>query len=195
MAVADVHAQLGCEAIPAAGAGDCFPLSAMCGFELTADKVAAPNGDATETVRLARVGSVDAVAGEGELGGVAAATVRGEEGLPRAADEAEAKLGPWRSSFHWVTAEARLSAAFMFGVGVAPEALRGGLGADRRGEVPRPGARVRAVRRGGRPQADARRPRQGGNGPVLLHGERLLKSTVVNRKRVPFSAVKPLRRK
>ena len=81
--MADVHAQLGCEAIPAAGAGDCFPLSAMCGFELTADKVAAPNGDATETVRLARVGSVDAVAGEGELGGVAAATVRGEEGLPQ----------------------------------------------------------------------------------------------------------------
>ena len=118
VAVADVHAQLGCEAIPAAGAGDCFPLSAMCGFELTADAVEAPNGDATETVRLARVGSVDAVAGEGDLGGVAAATVRGEEGLPRAADEAEAKLGPWRNSFHWVTVEARLSAAFMFGMGV-----------------------------------------------------------------------------
>ena len=114
--VADIHARLCVEPKLCAENGDCFPLSSMCGFELTADKVEAPDADTTEAVRVSRDASVGILVGDDPIGGIAASTLRKEEGMEEATFRE--KMAPWRSSYHWATAEAKLSAAFMFSLAV-----------------------------------------------------------------------------
>jgi hypothetical protein len=62
--VAEIHARLCVEPKLCAENGDCFPLSSMCGFELTADEVEVPDADTTEAVRVARGTAVEILVGD-----------------------------------------------------------------------------------------------------------------------------------
>ena len=123
--VADIHARLCVEPKLCEEDGDCFPLSSMCGFELTADKVEAPDADTTEAVRVARDASVEILVGDDPISGIAASTLRKEEGMEEATFRD--KMAPWRSSYHWATTEAKPSAAlmsaFMFSLAVHLERM------------------------------------------------------------------------
>eukprot|EP00966_Prymnesium_polylepis_P251733 5819854-Prymnesium_polylepis.1 len=55
--IAEVHATLCVEAKPCEAEGNCFPLSAMCGYELNTSEVETPAAATTEAVRLARKGA------------------------------------------------------------------------------------------------------------------------------------------
>jgi len=96
----------------AARNGDCFPLSAMAGFEIPdlAD-VAAPTVRTLETVKTARIAAVDLVTGSAPIGGIDAAVVRENEDLPDTSI-----LNAWKTLGHWRprTEQAGASTAFMF---------------------------------------------------------------------------------
>eukprot|EP00966_Prymnesium_polylepis_P100512 2327614-Prymnesium_polylepis.1 len=85
--------------------GDCFPLSAAAGFELTADQCAHPDAAAEEHVHTTRNGAIDLVAGTGAVGGIDASVFRGEEKLPPTAADAEAAMVSWRDNYYWLAPE------------------------------------------------------------------------------------------
>jgi len=112
--VSELYARLCVEPLPTASFGDCFPLAAMCTYELSPEQIAAPNATTTEAVRIARGGAVDIIAGTQAIGGISSSVVRAEEGMVKTPAAAERKMAPWRANAHWATAEAKHSAAFMF---------------------------------------------------------------------------------
>tara|TARA_B110001450_G_C17636734_1_gene487502 strand:+ start:115 stop:1803 length:1689 start_codon:yes stop_codon:yes gene_type:complete len=115
--VTKAHAELreiGFTMHDAARNGDCYPLSAMAGFEIPdlAD-VAAPTWRTMETVRKARIAAVDLVTGDSPIGGIDPAVVRKNEDLPDTSIlDAWKTLGHWRSR----TEQAGAPTAFMFAV-------------------------------------------------------------------------------
>ena len=116
--VTEIHSRLGVEALPAEAKGDCFPLSLMCGFEVSEAETAHPSPATTESVRLARNGSIDLIAGTLAIDGVPSRTVRHEEGLPKTPVAAERRLSSWRQSYHWFSGVGGLSSAFQFSLAV-----------------------------------------------------------------------------
>ena len=115
------HAQLAAiDYVPgqAEAEGDCFPLSAAGGFELTADQCAHPDTAAVEHVRTTRNGAIDLVAGAGAVGGIDASVFRNEEKLPPTAADAEEAMVSWRGNYHWEAPEGEehKAACFQFGI-------------------------------------------------------------------------------
>jgi hypothetical protein len=109
--------ELGFTMHDAARNGDCFPLSAMAGFEIPdlAD-VAAPTARTLETVKKARIAAVDLVTGDAPIGGIEAAIVRENEDLTDTYTMGCASkfLDAWKTLGHWRRAGG--STAFMFAV-------------------------------------------------------------------------------
>jgi hypothetical protein len=112
--VTKAHAELrelGFTMHDAARNGDCFPLSAMAGFEITdLANVAAPTVHTIETVTKARIAAVDLVTGDSPIGGIDAAVVRENEDLTDTSI-----LDAWKTHGHW-RSHAGGSTAFMFAV-------------------------------------------------------------------------------
>ena len=121
--LAEVRAQL--EALHfqrgrARGNGDCFPLSAMAGFEIAKSAAVQPKAATTAAVRLVRGGAIDRVVGDNPIGGIDIATFRVAEGLPADAEDAEAEMSPWRRSGFWHGDPSKF-AIFMLGVSLELE--------------------------------------------------------------------------
>ena len=57
----------------AEGAGDCYPLSVMAGFEITAKAAREPTAVTTASVREMREGSIGLLAGDDPIDGIAVA--------------------------------------------------------------------------------------------------------------------------
>lgn len=112
--VTKAHAELrelGFTMHDAARNGDCFPLSAMAGFEIPdLANVAAPTVHTIETVTKARIAAVDLVTGDSPIGGIDAAVVRENEDLTDTSI-----LDAWKTHGHW-RSHAGGSTAFMFAV-------------------------------------------------------------------------------
>lgn len=115
--MAAIHALLGRRLQPVEAKGDCFPLSAMCGFELSAQQVAAPDEAARATLRAVRESAVDRIALAKDIDGVEAGVVRSAEALPKSTAAAQKKMAPWRNLRYWL-GEPGLSTAFMFAVAI-----------------------------------------------------------------------------
>ncbi len=109
--------QLGFALCPTLGNGDCAPMAAMAGFELTPAQAAAPDASAAQAVQLVRDGAVDVLVAA-NVGAVDGNVFRDAEGLPTTAAACEAAMRDWRTPHHWVAPagmESR-SAAFLFGI-------------------------------------------------------------------------------
>ena len=103
----------------ARGNGDCYPLSAMAGFEISASATAAraPNPKTTAAVREVRKGSVTLLTGSDPIGGIDAHVVRECELIPVAPADARNALAPWLNTGHWLGDDGgNKSTFFMFGV-------------------------------------------------------------------------------
>eukprot|EP00966_Prymnesium_polylepis_P305197 7052907-Prymnesium_polylepis.1 len=78
--------------------GDCFPLSAMAGFEITAAAARNPTPATTAKVRQVREDSIDRLAGNAAIDGIDAAVFRAGERLPEDAAAAATAMAQWRAS-------------------------------------------------------------------------------------------------
>ena len=94
---AEVNAQLadvGFTKSKAKGNGDCYPLSTMAGFEISATAARQPRAGTTASVRQVREAAVGILAGDAAVDGIDAAVFRDGEGLPVDADAARAAMAP-----------------------------------------------------------------------------------------------------
>ena len=79
---AEVNAQLadaGFTKSKAKGNGDCYPLSAMAGFEISATTARQPRAGTTASVLEVREGAIGILAGDAAVDGIAAAVFRDGE--------------------------------------------------------------------------------------------------------------------
>lgn len=103
----------------AAKNGDCFPLSAMAGFEITATAAKSSRAAATRAiVRGVRKGAVDILAtSKPTVHGVDASVFRASELLPEDAAAAHAAMSPWLELGFWqLENDPHKSASFQLGV-------------------------------------------------------------------------------
>jgi len=119
--VATIKAQLGEVGFTrskAKGAGDCYPLSVMAGFEITAKAAREPTAVTTASVREMREGSIGLLAGDDPIDGIEATVFRAGERLPEDAADALDSLEPWLHPGFWNNGNGNNSASFMLGVAV-----------------------------------------------------------------------------
>ena len=100
----------------AKGNGDCFPLSAMAGFEISATAARQPRAGTTASVREVREGGVGVLVGDAAVDGIDAAIFRAGEKLPEDAAAAREAMAPWLESGFWNAANGNKFASFMLGV-------------------------------------------------------------------------------
>ena len=102
----------------ARGNGDCYPLSAMAGFEISASAARAPRASTTAAVREVRKGAVALLTGGDPVGGIDAYVVRESERIPAAPEAARAALAPWLQTGFWFSGDGGNNFTF-FMLGVA----------------------------------------------------------------------------
>ena len=100
----------------AARNGDCLPLSAMAGFEISRDEALSPTKEAVADVLSLRNRAVELVTSEDGVGGIDAATFRASELLPLDTPSTKAALEHWKEVGHWIEDNKHLSATFTLGV-------------------------------------------------------------------------------
>jgi hypothetical protein len=96
--------------------GDCYPLSAMAGFEITAAAARNPTTASTARVRQVREGAIDKLTGAAAIDGIPAAVFRASEQLPDDAAAAATAMAPWRQTGFWFANDGHKSATFQLGV-------------------------------------------------------------------------------
>ena len=100
--------------------GDCWPLSSMAGYELTAQEARMPGTAACASVQKVRGKAIDLVAGTKAIAkGVPAQVFRAEELLPKTPLAAARAFAPWRENGFWSNGDVNKGAAFQFGVAAA----------------------------------------------------------------------------
>ena len=117
--LATIKAQLGDVGFSKAKAnnnGDCYPLSVMAGFEITAKAARKPTESTTASVRETREGSISMLAGDDPIDGIEATVFRAGEGLPDAAADALDAMDAWLQCGFWNSGNGNKSASFMVGV-------------------------------------------------------------------------------
>ena len=102
----------------AADNGDCFPLSAMAGFEISAAQARAPNSQTTDASRIVREGAIGLLTDDNPIDGIDAAVFRAGEKLPVSSDDALSEIKDWRSPkfWSWDPKDGNKSASFQLGV-------------------------------------------------------------------------------
>ena len=95
--------------------GDCYPLSAMAGFEIPAYAARNPTAQTTARVRQLRQGSIELLVAD-TVGGVDSAVFLASEKLPADAHAAAAAMANWREPGFWFANDGNKSASFQFGV-------------------------------------------------------------------------------
>eukprot|EP00966_Prymnesium_polylepis_P040165 931835-Prymnesium_polylepis.1 len=102
----------------ARGNGDCYLLSAMAGFEISATAAKVPTAATTAAVREARQAAVGLIGGDEPIDGIDAAVFRLGELLPEDGAAARAAMSSWRASGFWSSQgeDGNKSASFYLGV-------------------------------------------------------------------------------
>jgi hypothetical protein len=100
----------------AKGNGDCFPLSAMAGFEISKTAARVPTAATTAVVQTLRKDAVGLLCSDASVDGIDAATFRSGELLPEDPDEARELMSPWLEDGHWSNGDANKATSFMLGV-------------------------------------------------------------------------------
>ena len=95
--------------------GDCYPLSAMAGFEIPAYAARNPTAQTTARVRQLRQDSIELLVAD-TVGGVDSAVFLASEKLPADAHAAAAAMANWREPGFWFANDGNKSASFQFGV-------------------------------------------------------------------------------
>ena len=95
--------------------GDCYPLSAMAGFEIPAYAARNPTAQTTARVRQLRQGSIELLVAD-TVGGIDSSVFLASEKLPADAHAAAAAMANWREPGFWFANDGNKSASFQFGV-------------------------------------------------------------------------------
>ena len=109
-------AEVGFTKAKANGNGDCYPLSAVAGFEISATAARQPRAGTTASVRQVREAAVGILAGDAAVDGIDAAVFRDGEGLPVDAEAAREAMAPWLQSGFWNSGNGNKFASFMLSV-------------------------------------------------------------------------------
>lgn len=96
--------------------GNCLPLSAMAGFEISAKDAQQPSTDAAKKVREARSGAVGILTNNDAVDGIDAAVFRTGEKLPANASAARKAMKSWRKDRFWKSGNGNKFASFTLGV-------------------------------------------------------------------------------
>ena len=118
VSVTELTTQLGEIGFARSGAsknGDCYPLSAMAGFEIPAYAARNPTAQTTARVRQLRQGSIELLVAD-TVGGIDSAVFLASEKLPADAHAAAAAMANWREPGFWFANDGNKSASFQFGV-------------------------------------------------------------------------------
>mmetsp|Transcript_62529 Transcript_62529/g.171729 ORF Transcript_62529/g.171729 Transcript_62529/m.171729 type:complete len:756 (+) Transcript_62529:406-2673(+) len=129
----------------ARGKGDCYPLSAMAGFEISSSAARAPRASTTAAVREVRKDAVALLTGGDPIGGIDAHIVRESELIPAAPEAARAALAPWLQTGFWFSGDGGNTFTF-FMLGVAIHLGRPIAVIERRGSTFLDTARVYGAR-------------------------------------------------
>ena len=92
---------LGFDRSQALGEGDCFPLSAMAGFELSETEARDPSASSLDVMTKRVQQAAAKLAGDEQIDGVQAAGMRAQERLPRGAEAALEAMQQWTDSAFW----------------------------------------------------------------------------------------------
>ena len=118
VAITELTTQLGELGFARSGAsknGDCYPLSAMAGFEIPAYAARNPTAQTTARVRQLRQDSIELLVAD-TVGGIDSAVFLASEKLPADAHAAAAAMANWREPGFWFANDGNKSASFQFGV-------------------------------------------------------------------------------
>ena len=118
VSVTELTTQLGEIGFARSGAsknGDCYPLSAMAGFEIPAYAARNPTAQTTARVRQLRQGSIELLVAD-TVGGIDSAVFLASEKLPADAHAAAAAMANWREPGFWFANDGNKSASFQLGV-------------------------------------------------------------------------------
>ena len=96
--------------------GDCYPLSAMAGFEISATAARQPRAGTTAFVHEVRAGAIGILAGDAAIDGIDATVFRGGELLPLDAAAARVAMAAWLNTGFWNGSDGNKFASFMLGV-------------------------------------------------------------------------------
>eukprot|EP00966_Prymnesium_polylepis_P334485 7389864-Prymnesium_polylepis.1 len=142
-------ASIGFTRSSARGNGDCYPMSVMAGFEISATAAKQPTAATTEAVRGVREGAVGILAGEAAVDGIDAVVFRAGERLPEDAGAARTAMADWREPGFWSSAGANGNRSSSFHLGVALHLERPVAVLERRGKVYNDPARIYGAREDG----------------------------------------------
>jgi hypothetical protein len=109
-------ADVGFSKSKALGNGDCYPLSAMAGFEITASAARNPKAATTAIVRELRESSIAILTGDDPIDGIEASVFRVEEMLPEDGDECMDAMAPWLETGFWHGGNGSKFASFMLAI-------------------------------------------------------------------------------
>ena len=96
--------------------GDCFPMSAMAGFEITTATANNPTSATKEIVRATRVGSIQTLASEDPIDGIDPVVFREGEKLAADAMIAWDDMRHWMDLGYWLAETPDESASFQLGI-------------------------------------------------------------------------------
>ena len=116
---AELYAQLadvGFSKSKAKGNGDCYPLSVMAGFEISAAAARQPKAGTTARVIEVREGAVGILTGDVAIDGIGCAVFREGEDLPSDSTAALEAMAPWTRRGFWNSGDGHKFASFMLGV-------------------------------------------------------------------------------
>ena len=126
--------------------GDCYPMSAMAGFEISATAAKQPTAATTNAVREVRAGAIGILSGKAAVDGIAAVVFRAGERLPEDAVAAHDAMANWLEPGYWSSAGVNGNKSASFQLGVALHLVRPVAVIERRGKVYIDPARIYGAR-------------------------------------------------
>ena len=113
-------ADVGFSKSKAKGDGDCYPLSAMAGFEITPSAARSPKAATTAAVRELRESAIAILTGDDAVDGITATTFRAGEKLPEDGDEAHTAMAAWLEPGFWNPGDGNRFGSFMLAITFVP---------------------------------------------------------------------------
>jgi hypothetical protein len=109
-------ADVGFSKSKAKGNGDCYPLSAMAGFEISRHDARMPKTGTTATVRELRDNAISILTGDEAIDGITATTFRAGEKLPEDGDAAHEVMAAWLEPGFWNSGDGNKFGSFMLAI-------------------------------------------------------------------------------
>ena len=109
-------ADVGFSKSKALGNGDCYPLSVMAGFEISASAARNPKAATTALVRKLRDNAISILTGDEAIDGITATTFRAGEKLPEDGDAAHEVMAAWLEPGFWNSGDGNKFGSFMLAI-------------------------------------------------------------------------------